>query len=476
MPTINFAGLASGIDSNALIDAMSEAARQGRVKPNEKEISQLEETNSAFDELKTKLITLENILYNKFATKNGGTVDKIASSTDETKVTARATPAAVNGSYLVTVSAIAKNHTQSYDADRFASTSEVLAPLINNGDPILNRTVTYSVGIGSEQVDIDVVIDSSTTVESFITSFNGNPDNAGRATASAVNVGSPSTPSYAIVITTNNEGTQKGQITSITVGASVSAQGIFTGASSEEPATDAEFTISGISGTITRSSNKVTDVIAGVTLELAAIGPATITISEDAAKTTAKVQDMIDAYNDIVKFINESNTITREENGEDVENIFGPLAESRTDDNALFSLRGAISGSTYASGSQIKIFADLGITTDRDGTLLFNTDEFAEAVADEPSSVNEILMNFGDLAGLTTGVIHQYTRAVGLIETAVSGNQSLITNLNDRIAQAEQSIAKQEELMRQRFARLESIVGKLQQQQSALTSALSGLG
>ena len=55
MALINFAGLASGIDSNALIDATVEAQKQARVKPNEQKVSDLEETNSAYDELKTKM-------------------------------------------------------------------------------------------------------------------------------------------------------------------------------------------------------------------------------------------------------------------------------------------------------------------------------------------------------------------------------------------------------------------------------------
>ncbi|MCO6432366.1 MAG: flagellar filament capping protein FliD, partial [Deltaproteobacteria bacterium] len=308
-------------------------------------------------------------------------------------------------------------------------------------------------------------------------------NNNGRATASMVEV---SPGSYAIVVSSNFEGTAKGSIyvppgpppttPAVDVAPAISALPMFASETSSA-ATDAQFTISGIAGTITRSSNTVSDVIDGLTLNLQGIGASTITIKEDVAGSTAKVQDIVDAFNDIVAFVNENNLITREEDGENVNNVFSPLSSSRVDDNAVTAIKSAISGSTYTSGGLVRIFADLGVTTERDGTLKFDTDKFAEALGSEATSVNEILMNFGDLAGTVQGLaIYQFTRANGLIDVTVNGNKSLITNLNERIAQAESQILKQEEIMRARFSRLEGLIGNLQNQQSALTSALSGLG
>ena len=472
MPLINFSGLASGIDSNALIDSVSEATRTQRVKPNEKKITELEETNAAYEQLKEKLTELQtkSLL---FASINGGAVSKNATSTDETKVTGSASNAATNGSYDINVLSRAKNHTYLFD-DRFGASTDVLVPLMNDGDPAIDRTASFVIGTGGDQVTIDVVMTSTMTVEGFVTAFNNATTNTGQATASVVNVGTSASPSYAIMINTNNEGTAKGQITSATINASITGQGRFLTAS-ENPATDATFEVSGIAGTITRPTNKVTDVITGLTLNLVALGSSTITVSEDVATTTSKVQDFVDTYNDLVKFINENNLIQREEDGENVENIFSPLAKTRTDDNALTSLRNAIAAATHQNGDTVKIFANLGITTERDGTLKFKTEDFEAAVAGEPSSVNEVLSNFADAVALTGGVIHQFIAPNLLIDIASNSNKSLITNLNDRIALAEASILKTEESMRLRFARLESLFGRLQSQQSALTSALAGL-
>ena len=64
MPLINFSGLASGIDSESLIEATVEARRSTRVEPKEKEVTELEGANTALQELTTllQIIILEVVV------------------------------------------------------------------------------------------------------------------------------------------------------------------------------------------------------------------------------------------------------------------------------------------------------------------------------------------------------------------------------------------------------------------------------
>ena len=98
MPLINFAGLASGIDSEALIEAITDATRQTRVEPNETKIGELEDENDAIEELKTMLTELKDITEG-FTSLSGGVVAKQASSSDETVLTASASNTALDGTY-----------------------------------------------------------------------------------------------------------------------------------------------------------------------------------------------------------------------------------------------------------------------------------------------------------------------------------------------------------------------------------------
>jgi flagellar hook-associated protein 2 len=465
MPTINFTGLASGIDSNALIDATSEAQRTARVKPNQTKVSELEETNSSFEELTTKLETLRSSL-KQFTTLSGGGVSKTGSSSKESVVTATASNAAVNGSYSVTVTTLAKNATLSFD-QTYTSTTDAIQSSLTGAEPAANRTVTVTVGTGANQETVNVeVTNGSYTISDFVNAFN---NASSKAEASIVNVGTTSSPSYKIVITSNNEGTEKGTI-GVTVGLFLTNLSAYT----QSAATDASFSIAGI-GTITRSSNSVTDVIPGVTLSLVSAGSATVKISEDAATTTSKVQEFVDAYNAVVKYISDNNQITRDESGKEIKNVFGPLASTRTDDNALSALRSALADTVYSGGSSVRIFSDLGITTERDGSLKLDTTKLQTAISAEPTSVSEVLTSFADTVATTGGTIDVYTRFNGLIDVSVNSNKTLITNLNQRISEAEKQIERQADEMKARFARLESLMGKLQQQQQSLTLALSGL-
>lgn len=471
MPLINFSGLASGIDSEALINATSEATRQQRVVPYEENIEELEDENSALTELKT-LLTDFQTLAEDFSTIAGGGVTKEATSSDETAVTATASKSATNGSYGITVTQLATNATYSFESSigPYTSSTDAIAPAISDTG---NSNVVIDIGTAPED-SVTIAIDATTTLSDFVSDFNNSTT---LASATIVNVKTGGSDDYRIVITTANEGQEKGSI-SVNIGSDITTAGAFDaiGAGDINQAQDAQFSIDGIDGALTRSSNTVNDVIPGVSFRLEAAGSTTITIGDDVASTVAEVQALVEAYNDIVTFIEENNLIIREENGEDVENIFGPLASTRVDDNVLSSIRSDISSSTYDSGTAIKIFADLGITTERDGTLQFNSSELEDAIEDEPNSVSKILRNFADQVALTGGTIDQFTRFNGLFDTTIQSNTELISDLNDRIATAEESIARTEEIMRQRFARLEALISDLQSQQSALTSALAGLG
>jgi flagellar capping protein FliD len=89
--------------------------------------------------------------------------------------------------------------------------------------------------------------------------------------------------------------------------------------------------------------------------------------------------------------------------------------------------------------------------------------------------VSLLLQQFADTASLTGGTIDLYTRFNGMFDTTMNGNKTQITSLNQQISDAEKAIERQADEMRARFARLESTMGKLQQQQQSLSSALAGL-
>lgn len=465
---INFSGIASGIDSASLIKALLNRERAARVAPLEDRITSLEERNSVFDELTNLLEKLKSAA-DGFRSINGSVLAKNATSADETKVTALAENSATNGTYSVTVSQLARNATSSFN-DRFSATTSVINSSINNGASSANRTVTVTTGTGTETETVGIVIDNTTTISDFVDDFNAA---SSKTEASLVNVGTSSSPSYAVVFTSINPGTEKGQL-AVSVGSEIqtAGAGAFT-ASTLNQAQNATLSVSGINGNITRSSNQISDILPGLTLNLVATGSTTVTIGDDPETTLSAVQDFVDAYNEIVKFIKENDLITRQEDGEEVSNVFGPLAEESLDESILSSLREALIDAGQ-SGGTVNILADLGITTARDGTLDFDQETFKTALVSDPESTREITQTLGENLAAVNGTIAQYTRFGGLIDNTQSLNTQHISDLQDRIEQVELSLIRQEEDLTKRFARLESLIGQLSSQQNTLLALLPG--
>lgn len=467
MSTISFSGIASGLDTSSLIQSLLDQQRSVRVKPLETKVSGLKDSNTALSELKSLLNKLSDASQT-FRAISGGAIRKNASTSDETVLGASASNSAQSGTHSVTVTQRAKNGTFSYN-DRFTTSSTALNSSINDGAPAADRTVTYQIGTGGDAQSVSVVLTSATTAQDFITSFNSQTD---AATASLVNVGTSGTPSYAIVINSRNEGTSKGTVTQTAAGSQLSSgSGVFQ-SSTVSQATDATLTVSGVSGTITRSSNTINDIIPGVTLSLQSLGTSQITIGADPDTTATAVGELVEAYNEVIRYIATNDSISQEQDSAgQTSNIFGPLATISLDESILSALRSALTSSSV-SGGAVNTLADLGIATQRDGTLSFDSKAFSSALASDPSRASSILTNLGEAFGAVGGTISQFTRFNGGIDTLLNANNETISSLNNRISEAEKSLANQEQSLTRQYARLEGLVGKLTSQQSTLSAIL----
>lgn len=460
MAIAQFSGVASGIDSKSLIDALIEA-RQVANDKRRNEIDFIEKETEAFNELKEKLLKLDDLIV-PFRTSSGGGVTKTASSTDPTVATAVAGSTASNASYALDVTSVANSATASFNQTYGAVTDTVSAGSGN---------VTILVGQGSEQKTITAAVTNTTTVQQLVDALNSDSDSAGRFVASAVNVGTTSSPSYKIVFNTLKSGTEQGEI-GITADAGLTELQ----ATEIEQATDAVFEIGGILGTITRSSNSVSDVIAGVTFNLSKAGTSSITVGDDPSSTVDKVAEIVTAFNDIVAYINERNIVSQDASSRDKTITFEPLAKTRLDDQFLSSFRDKLAAATSVSGTAVRSIASMGISTNRDGTISLDEEKLKAAIASDPSGVGEVLNDFADSVSGIDGTIYQYTRFQGFIDNAISSNSSEIDVLNEAIAKLDRQTDKMRERLDKQFANLERVSGELQSKQQALTGILAGLG
>lgn len=456
-----FSGLASGIDSASLIDAIIEA-KQTTNKLREDDIDFLGSENDALEELNTKFLALADLL-DGFRTANGGGVNKEAASSDTTVATASASAAAANSSYALTVSSVANTATGSFNHSYTSATDYVSTAGSGN--------VTVTVGTGSDQVVITAAVTANvTTLSDLVSAINGDPNNGGRVQVSAVNIGTDGSPDYRLVFGTSNSGTAKGSL-------SLAADGAITelATNTVEQATDAVFSISGISGSITRASNSISDVMSGLTFQLYKTGTANITVSTDAETSAASMDEIVTAFNDIVDYVNENDTIERVEEDSEVDNVYGTLAKTRVDNDFLASFREALFEATSTSGTAVTAMSELGFSTNRDGTITFDADDFKAAVAGDPLGASEVITDFADSTAGISGMIYEYTKLGGFIDIAQDSNNSEIENLQDAVDQLDRRCDSLRTSLEKTFANLESTVAELQSKQQELNSYLSGL-
>jgi flagellar hook-associated protein 2 len=228
-------------------------------------------------------------------------------------------------------------------------------------------------------------------------------------------------------------------------------------------AVDAAFKIDGLP--MTSSSNTVTDAIPGVTLKLTGTNtgaPTNITFGNPAAAITTAMQDLTGALNEVASALKEA---TDPKTG-DLARDPGARAMQR----AFATLAGSILMPGAAEGAP-NTLADLGLSTQRDGSFVLDATRLAATLARDPEAV---------AAMFTTGVngvyakIDDISRAAGKISDpgTLAGSIARYTEQLADLDEDQAKIAEQQETMR---ARLISRFAVSEKQIGAMNSTLSFL-
>jgi len=171
-----------------------------------------------------------------------------------------------------------------------------------------------------------------------------------------------------------------------------------------DAAQDASFTIDGVA--MTRPSNAVDDAIEEVQLQLVGVTAedVTVTIEADTAATVASVQSFVNAYNQVVDFMNQHEDFDTE--AETGGLFFGSPAILSLEAD----LRDQVSDLVNALGGDLVLASQVGLSFDQDDRILLDSSELLDALAAEPEGVKRL---FGTRTEATSGEIEvsAYTSA-----------------------------------------------------------------
>jgi len=361
-PTISFGGIASGLDTGAIIDALLGV----KAKP----ISLLSKQKTDFNLLKSKYKALESKVQTlqdaaDDLKKSSDLLAFTAASSDTTVATASANGNAAEGSFNLTVNSLAKSQSDG---------SNTLADF----DTTSAGTGTISITIDGTQHDIAIASGAS-TLEDVQHAIN---DADIGVSATIVNTGTASNQ-YELVLTSDETGTDN----SFSVDTSGLTGGALTGFSSLQVASNASITVNGL--TVERSSNEFDDVVAGVSFTAFNTGASTITVNSDKSAIKEKIEKFVAAQSDLVSFINGEISVP---DGAEVGGSFNG-------ESAVVSIKSQILNTISQGGfpgGSLSTLAQVGIELSSDGTMTFDQAKFDSAAEDSLDDVVAMLTTKGD--------------------------------------------------------------------------------
>ena len=224
-------------------------------------------------------------------------------------------------------------------------------------------------------------------------------------------------------------------------------------------AADAELVLDG--ATFTRSTNGVTDLIAGVRLDLKATGTTTL-------GTTPPSANLAQAVNDFVATFNELQTVIRTE--------LDPVTGVLRADPAAAALRRSLGQLTTvsladnATGAP-RTLGDIGVRTGRDGTLSVDATRLTKALADFPQAVEAM---FADGTGAANGGL---SAALGAITTRATDRtygfdaeaqrySAVQADLSEAKEKAESAAEQLQDRLTRQFASMDARVAAYKSQQA----------
>lgn len=496
-----FGGLASGLDTNALLSGLLDVERIPLTRLQSRR-SEIQTQRNLMRELNTKLVALRDAAKaldnrNDTGSANSTTEEFLrysGSTSNEDVVTVSAGSGASPGEIEVLVRELATGSrrfsTAFSDGDAIAlAEGQSITISLPNGDP-------GAIPEPVEPTEITIVGgEGGTTLQNLRDQINTSADNGSTVRADVLQV---SETEFRLVLTSTGTGTSN----NLTVTGDIVLDGTLS-----VDATDATIEIFG--QTLTRESNFIDDVLTGVTLEL--VGPAeeddaqvpqseTLTVGVDVDEIASGIESFISAYNDVVSFIDQQFSYN------ETTKTSGPLAGDSTLRGIQSRLRDMVSrgysfeanpNNPFAPGGDGALggsITGIGIELEGGGRLALDREQLEESLARDALSVAQFFRGDArqtpanqaqiDLDPTVTPDLYDegFAQLVAQeLEVLVrSGDGTLaerddafdrrIRTFDDSIERFEQRLALREESLIQRFSALERIVAGLQNQQGFLSS------
>lgn len=242
----------------------------------------------------------------------------------------------------------------------------------------------------------------------------------------------------------------------------------------DDVAKDALLTIDGLE--VSSASNTVTDAISGLSLELtgkSAVGVATkvtVAANNDGLKTS--VQAFVDAYNTMQRAIT---ALTSTSTDADGNLVLGSLTNDPTTRSLLSDVRGVLA--EVGAGDRLTTLSQLGINTQKDGTLEFSASKFTAAMSDKKlgAEVQELFTGTGGIFERMNKAIDPYNATDGSLAARKTSLDKTAKSLTDQQAALDRRTESLTEALTKKYVALDTALGKMKAQADQITSIFDAI-
>ncbi len=504
---ISFSGLASGLDTQAIISQLVALERipiqliEAKQSTEQSKLDKLDDFATLVEALQT-------------AAEQLATTDEFyawtVNNTDPTVASITATGGAQAGAHSMEVQELASIDRWAFDAVSDPDTD------LGSAD---GQQLVFDIGTTQYTLTVNQSDSSLNDLASAIEDMAGDD-----VTASVINAGTESSPSYRLVLASKESG-EDNRISNIVTdiaGLSITysapdGNGDATSSNNLTVGNNALALIDGL--LVERSSNDFSDVYTGVEINLLSTtetdSPITFTIDPDADAIRANVDTFVEAYNAVIGFINTQNTYTPPEDEDEGAGTTGILfgdpiltTVRRNINRALFGVDlSDVTGDTEGYST----LGLIGLETNDDGTLTVDSSVFDEKLAGNIDLLADLFLdsdgfdngdaepNTGDYytdttadSGLAASLVREIDRMFGTYDGPIddeTGERMVLDALfdlkedtfrenieryEDQIDAMELRLDDFERNLVLRFTRLEELMGALNAQSAALTNAIAG--
>ncbi len=327
-------------------------------------------------------------------------------------------------------------------------------------DVIDTSSGSFDIQVGTGTA-ISISYEAGTTLDEMKNLINKEAGDLVDATIVQINSGE-----FRLFLSSDETGNETGVDGAVGTNISIAGAGLDTKLTSDfnaaaiQAGTNASFTFN--NQTISRASNKISDLISGLTITLKESGVSEVSIKQDRSSILSKFDSFVDKYN---ANMTELNKQTLSSTDAETRGIFSA-------DSTIKSMKRALGDMIGAVGGGVGTMFDYGFSIDKDGSMSLSK-TILEKAMDENSSNVQAFFSGGDFLksdGSTVTLDGAFTELSTKIDGYTGRNNTLdqlkesmdanVKSLNERKDTATERLDAKYEIMKKQYAAYDLMISK----------------